>query len=752
MIKRRLLHSLPPPPTTDAANVTSLSDYHRLLRSINSPTKLNQILSRLLILGLHQNPSTILFNSLLRSFTNSNNPRAAIRLYTQMLNRGPEPDNYSFTFVLKACVGAHDIKTGKSVHNQVIRRGLIDDLFIGTGLVDMYVKFGRVEIARKAFDSMPTRDVVSWNAMIAGFAKGGEPSIALGLLREMMGVGIEPNSVSFLNLFPAVCVLSEVMLCRTLHGFVVRRGFWASVSNGLVDTYSKCGDVESARGIFDGMLGLRDDVSWASMISGYVFNGFFLEALELFDEMRRDDLKLNQVSLMSALSAVAEIGDLERGMDIHNYAIQKGIDFDVPTITVLMTMYAKCRDLETAKFLFEGIQKKDIVAWSAMISSLIQIGRSKEALSLLREMVMRGFVPNKVTIVSALPACGDLLDVKSGKCIHCYALRLAIDEDVSVGTALISMYAQCELFTSAHVVFDALRYKEVITWNTLINGYAQLGDACNALRMFQQLRATGLQPDPGTMVGILPACALLNACDLGSSVHGLSIKNGFDSDHHVKNANIDMYAKCGNFPSAEILFCEAKARKDVISWNTMIAGYMHNGNANKALLVFREMRAENIKPNVVSLVSIIPAVAELTSLRDGLALHSFVITSGLETNVLIGNSLIDMYSKCGQIDCARYFFDWMDYKDTVSWNVMLSGYATNGLGEDSVALFKEMNKRGIKADSLSFVGVLSACRHGGLVEEGKKIFESIENELDLEPKMEHYACMVDLLGRTGQFD
>jgi len=468
--------------------------------------------------------------------------------------------------------------------------------------------------------------------------------------------------------------------------------------------------------------------------------------------MTRENLKLNQVTVVSALSAAAETGDLEMGMNVHNYAINEGIDFDVPTTTMLMTMYAKCGETKKAKFLFKGIKKKDTVAWSALISAFAQTNCPKEALSLFREMQMGGFAPNKVTIVGVLPACGDLLDAKRGKSIHCYALRSGIGVDVSVGTALVSMYAQCELFTSAHAVFDALQHKEVITWNTLINGYAQIGDASNALKMFQQLRATGQQPDPGTVVGVLPACALLNAFNLGASVHGLIVKNGYESDLHVKNATIDMYAKCANLPSAENLFSETKSRKDIISWNTMIAGYMHNGNATEAISAFHEMRRENLKPTLVTLVSIIPAVAQLASLRDGLALHSVVIRTGFESHVPIGNSLIDMYSKCGRIDCAQNFFNWMDYRDTVSWNVMLAGYATHGLSEDSIELFTEMRDNGIKADSVSFVSVLSACRHGGLVEKGKKIFESIGAELESEPRIEHYACMVDLLGRSGQFD
>ncbi|XP_077217455.1 pentatricopeptide repeat (PPR) superfamily protein [Tasmannia lanceolata] len=783
-VRNRTFHSL----AVKAAEIPRLPlnkppiyyDYRHLLLSCKDLKSLLQIHAHFLVLGLQldnftctqlinsyssfhksdsarivfdsaQNPNVVLFNSMIRTYTRTGKHRKALELYHEMLESRLEPDKYTFTFVLKACTGVSDLEECALIHHEIVRKGLKRDVFIGTGLVDMYSKLGRIETARELFEQMPELDVVAWNAMIAGLSQSIKPCEALVFFRKMQLVGLEPNSVSLLNLFPAICKLSALPLCRSVHAFVVRRVFLSVVSNGLIDMYSKCGSVEVARCIFDEMVG-RDDVSWGTMIAGYAHNGYFIAALQLFDNLKTEKMKLNQVSAVSALSAAADMRDLEKGIDIHAYMIREGMDSDVSVRTSLMTMYAKCGSLEKAKELFDGIWKKDIVAWSAMIAAFVQTGHPEEAISLFREMQSVNIRPNRVTIVSLLPACAELSALNLGKSIHCYVMRADIGFDISTGTALVAMYAKCGFFSLAHVLFNHLPQKDVVTWNALINGYAQIGDAYNTMKMFHQLLLDGLRPDSGTMVGVLPACVLLGDLHQGTCVHGQIIKSGFEPDLHVKNAIIDMYAKCGSLDSAEFLFSDTGFVKDEISWNIMIAGYMQSGRAKEAMSSFHQMKSENLKPNLVTIVSILPTTAYLAALREGMALHSFIIRAGFESNILVGNSLIDMYAKCGRLDFSEEVFNRVDARDTVSWNAMLSGYAIHGLGKDAIALFSQMHESHVEVDSVSFISVLSACRHGGLIDEGRKIFKAMGSEHHLEPDLAHYACMVDLLGRAGQLD
>ncbi|KAI3412573.1 uncharacterized protein J3R85_017195 [Psidium guajava] len=718
---------------------------------INSYSSLQRCDLARSVLNSAPTPTTVSWNSMIRAYSRSNRHQEALKMYRSMVDRGLEPDGYTFTFVLKACAGAQDLQEGALIRREVCRRGLERDVFICTGLIDMYCKAGDLESAREIFDKLPVRDVVAWNSMIAGLSHSSDPLEALELFKRMQLTGVVPHSVSLLNLFPAVSRLADVDSCRCMHAYGIRMDFGSEVSNALIDTYSKCGDVESAHLVFD-LIHTRDDGSWSIMMAGYAHNECFSEVLGLYDSMKGIDLQMNKVSVMSALLAAGEIRDLEKGKEIHQFAKKQAIDMDVLVATPIITMYAKCGELEKAEKLLKGLPERDLVAWSAFIAVLVQSGHPEKALSVLQDMENENIKPNKVTLISILPACAELSSLKLGKSIHCYAIKADVGSDISVGTALLSMYAKCRHFSYAHVLLDTMQYKDVVTWNALINGYSQNGEVDRAIEMYQKLQFSGLHPDAGTMVGLIPACALLNDLKQGTSVHALSIKNGFDSDCHVNCALIDMYSKCGNLSSALYLFNRLDFIRGKVSWNIMITAFTRNGDANKALSAFRQMRLENHQPNLVTYVSLLPAAAYLAALREGMSYHSCIIKMGFLSYIVVGNSLIDMYAKCGKIDLSKRCFDEMENKDTVSWNSMLAGYAVHGQGDDAVALFLLMQKNHIEVDYVSYVNVLSACRHAGLIEEGKKIFHTMQEECRIQPDVEHYACMVDLLGRAGLFD
>ncbi|RZC84284.1 hypothetical protein C5167_047068 [Papaver somniferum] len=288
-------------------------------------------------------------------------------------------------------------------------------------------------------------------------------------------------------------------------------------------------------------------------------------------------------------------------------------------------------------------------------------------------------------------------------------LKSDIGLDVSTGTALVAMYAKCRLFSFAHTLFSRLPQEDVITWNALINGYAQFGDGNRAMEMFHQLRAAGHYPDSGTMVGVLPACVTMNALEQGTCIHAQILKFGFETD-------------------------------------------IHNGRAKEAISAFCQMRSEGVLPNLVTIITILPAAPFLAALKQGMAIHAYVVHTGFGSNILVGNSLIDMYAKCGRLDYSEEYFHQMRDKSSVPWNIILSGYAIHGLGKAAVALFHRMQETCVEVDSVSFISLLSACRHGGLIEEGRKVFHSMSLEHHIEPKLEHYACMVNLLGRAGELD
>ncbi|KAB1217916.1 hypothetical protein CJ030_MR3G014651 [Morella rubra] len=688
---------------------------------------------------------------MIRAYTRANHWKEALNLYHCMLEKGLEPDKYTFTFVLRACTGALDLQEGLLIHREIGRRGLGCNVFIATALVDMYCKLGDLESAREVFDCLSNKDVVAWNTMIAGLSQSEDPREALEYFWRMQLRGIKPDSVSLLNLVPALSSLADIGSCRSVHGYVVRRSFQSAVLNGLIDMYSKSGDVIAARQIFDQMRD-RDDVSWRTLMAGYVFNGSFREALKLFDRMKVENHKIDKMSAVSALLAASEMKDLEKGKDIHHCAIREGINSDVLVATPIMTMYAKCGELEKAKQLFNRLQWRDLIAWSAFISAFVQSGYPEEALSVFRDMMNDNVKPENGTLASILSACADLSSVRLGKSVHCYAIKTAFDFVISTGTALVSMYSVRGLLAWALNVFNRLPRRDVVTWNVLIKGFVQIGDSYNAMKMFRNLQLSGIHPDAGTMVGLLHACLPLNDLHQGTCIHGKMIRSGFESVCPVRNALIDMYSKCGSLSSAEFLFNKTDFVKDEVSWNVIIAGYLQNGHAKKAMSTFSLMKLDNSRPNLVTFVSVLPAVAYLAALREGATCHACIIRMGFLCNTLVGNSLIDMYAKCGQLDSSEKCFNEMRNKNTVSWNALLAGYAVHGQGNNAVALFSLMQETHVPVDSVSFINVLSACTHAGLIEEGRKIFESMHEKHRPEPGLEHYACMVDLLSRAGLFD
>ncbi|CAM8978396.1 unnamed protein product [Rhodiola kirilowii] len=725
----------------------NFTNTHHLINSYSSFHKLNYARS---VFDSVPTPDVVLWNCMIRAYSRCDHFREALQTYHCMSENGIEPDKYTFTFVLKACTGILDVDEGVLIHKKIVDKFLDGDVFIGTGLIDMYCKAGCLSSAHDVFDKISHKDAAAWNVMISGLAQNADPVDALRCFGAMKVDGTEPNSVSFLNLFPALCKLLDVESCRCIHAYVMRRNFRCVVYNGLIDVYLKCGHVESARKIFRRMLG-RDVVSWGTMMAGCVYNGCYAEVLEMFDEMQKHNITMNEVSTVNALLAAAELRDLSIGKEIHNCAVQLAIDTDVLVATPIMTMYAKCGELERARHLFEALERKDVVAWSAFISSSAQSGYPDEALLFFKDMVGQNLKPNRATLVSVFPACAELSYVRLGKSLHCYAVRNHIDCDISISTAVVSMYARCECFTSALIVFNSMPLKDIVTWNALIMGYTQSGEPQHAIKIFKKLKLSGTLPDSGTMTSLIAAGALLNGIAQINCIYGHTLKGGFQSDPHVKNALIDMYVKSGCLISAEVLFHEIDFEKDQVSWNILIAGYLLNGHPRKAISAFHQMRFLKFQPNVVTLVTIIPAAAKSTALREGMAFHAYTVQMGFYLKTMIGNSLIDMYAKCGQLGCADKVFNEMESKDTVSWNAILAAYAMHGHGKYALEIFSSMKESGAWVDSVSLLNVLSACRHAGMVNTGRRIFCSMKEDYQLKPGLEHYSCMVDLLSRAGLF-
>eukprot|EP01018_Ginkgo_biloba_P030327 Gb_08618 [translate_table: standard] len=518
----------------------------------------------------------------------------------------------------------------------------------------------------------------------------------------------------------------------------------------LVSMYAKCGSFVDAQLVFY-KIPKPNVFSWNALIRGYIMHGCCEQVLTLYHQMQSVGIQPDNFTFPFVLKACADVADLQQGKDIHDYIIRSGFESDVYVQNCLLAMYAKCGSIDRARQVFNKMSQRDVVSWNTMIAAYTQNGNCEQALKLFANMHLVGVRCDSVTIASVLPACAQLVALEQGKNIHDYIIKSGFESDVYVGSALVDMYAKCGSLEIARQLFDRMSRKNAVSWNAMSTGYAQSGRASEAMELFRQMLMEYVKPNSGTVASILSASAHLIALQLGKEMHGYATKNGFESDVFVGTALIDMYAKYNCLESASKLF-DKLFERNVVSWNAMIAGYVQKKHPNEALKYFRQMQQEDVTPNAVTIAIILSACACLAALQLGKEIHDYIIRTGLQSIIFVANALIDMYAKCGSIEVAGYVFDQMSVRDVVSWNAMIMGYGIHGYGQDALTHFEQMQQAGIKPDHITFIGVLSACSHAGLVNEGWRYFDCMRQDYHITPTAEHYACMVDLLGRAGQLD
>ncbi|KAF3949927.1 hypothetical protein CMV_024259 [Castanea mollissima] len=554
---------------------------------------------------------------------------------------------------------------------------------------------------------------------------------------------------------PSALLLELCTSMKELHQIlplIIKNGLYSEhlFQTKLLSLFCKYGSVNEAARVFEPIED-KLDVLYHTMLKGYAKNSSLHNAMSFFVRMKCDDVKPVVYNFTYLLKVCGDNADLRRGKEIHGQVITNGFSSNVFAMTGVVNLYAKCRQIEDAYKMFDRMPERDLVCWNTIIAGFAQNGLAKMALDLVLRMQEEGQKPDSITVVTVLPAAANIGSWRIGKLIHGYAIRAGFELLVNISTALVDMYSKCGSVGTARLIFDRMKQRTVVSWNSMIHGYVQSGDPEEAMAIFQKMLDEGVELTNVTVMEALHACADLGDLEGGKFVHKLvdELKLGYDVS--VKNSLISMYSKCKRVDLAAKVF-EGLQGKTIVSWNAMILGYAQNGRVNEALNHFCEMQSQNIKPDSFTLVSVIPALAELSVTRQAKWMHGLVIRNCLDKNVFVMTALVDMYAKCGAIRTARKLFDMMEERHVTTWNAMIDGYGTHGLGKDAVELFNDMQKGTIKPNDITFLCVISACSHSGLVEEGLRFFSSMKEDYGLEPAMDHYGAMVDLLGRAGQLN
>nr|AYM00672.1 pentatricopeptide repeat protein [Salvia miltiorrhiza] len=417
-------------------------------------------------------------------------------------------------------------------------------------------------------------------------------------------------------------------------------------------------------------------------------------------------------------------------------------------ITKFIARSFELKEIDHARDVFDEIPDRNVFLWNAVIKGYSMQKMFDKVIEMYSAMQSASVAPDAFTFPHVLKACGELPALGYGRALHSQILRHGFGNDVFLQNGLLSLYVKCEESASARLILDLLKCKDVISWTLIISAYVQKGLPTEALRIFKNMRESGVQPDWIASISALKAYSDIGDLDQGRCLHSLVIRMGYDLESDLRVALTSLYAKCGEATAARLLLDEAES-EDVMLWNSIISGLAKSGHAAEALELFSEMLCRDIRPDAVTIQSSVVACSQLGSLEKAKMMESYVSDSRYSHDVVIRTALIDMYAKCGSVEMARRVFDTTAEKDVVVWSAMITSYALHGWGRHALALFHEMVEAGECPNEVTFLGLITACSRSGLVEEGWEVFRSMREGYGVEPGPRHYAGVVDMLGRAG---
>ncbi|MFS7964665.1 putative tetratricopeptide-like helical domain superfamily, DYW domain-containing protein [Helianthus anomalus] len=551
-----------------------------------------------------------------------------------------------------------------------------------------------------------------WNPMIKTSLNSNNPQNFFTCYNAMMRCNVSIfNAGFFASILKFGAKIGDTQFGEMFHCVVVKMGFDSDVvlETGLLDFYAKIGDLSCARKVFDEM-SERDVVACNVMISVLGKHGFVEDARVLFDGM---------------------------------------LEKDSYTWNSMVSCYFKVGDVESARFVFDRNPVKNEVSWNVLIDGYSKSGyfgnpdNLGDIVTLYSEMLVSNVSPSQSALSLIIQFCASFCAVQLGKALHCQILKWNFTHDVVLQTGLLDFYAKVDDLSSAKRVFDEMPQRDVVANNAMISALSKHGFVEDAQNLFNSMQ----EKNSVTFNSMITCYSKIG------DIH--SARFIFDSnpakDVVSWNAMIDCYCKAGLLSYAEELFNGIGEVKNSVTWNTMITGFVQCKEFQRALQLFEHMQAERVKPTEVTMVSLLSACAHLGALEMGEWVHDYIKRNKLKIDVVLGNALIDMYCKCGSISHALDVFDKLCVKNIFCWNSIIIGLAMHGYGQEAINYFYKMIQEDIiNPDGVTFVGLLCACSHSGLISQGKMYFSQMQSVYGVEPGIEHYGCMVDLLGRSGQ--
>eukprot|EP00250_Pteridium_aquilinum_P006391 c16330_g1_i3 orf=1017-3035(-) len=541
----------------------------------------------------------------------------------------------------------------------------------------------------------------------------------------------------------------DLFLGSCLHAHIIESGHDKNVffANLLVQMYGKCQAVNDAHRLFS-VTQHKDVYSWTFMVGAYAQLGRSRDALHIFQQMQRNEVKPNRHTFIYLLSACADRRALFEGRHVHTFILSSGFEDEGTVATAIVCMYSKCGSLNDALHVFNTTREKDTISWNAIISMVSEHGYDKDSQKLFQQMQVEGLLPTKGTFLSFLNAFLDQPVLSKIRRIHTLAVSCDFHLEIAIVNALVTMYGKCSSIKDAHNAFQTMPAQNVISWTAMIGAYAENGQSNEVVQILQRMLFEGFMPDKVTFATSLASCT--NAASLldGLWLHSSICYSGFESDVIVGTALVNMYGKCGSVEDARRIFAKLHKR-DVVCWNAIIAVYAQHGHGKEALQLLREMGLADFVPNKITFICILDACANEEALDEGRRLHACLMQYDFESEIVVVNALVNFYGKCGSLVDSERLFDKLPKRSLFSWTSIIAANGQHGWGGKSLLLFEQMRKDGVIPNAVTFVSILSSCSHAGMVQEAWNCILVMRQEFGFTATMEHFDCLVDLLGRAG---
>ncbi|MCO5563929.1 hypothetical protein L7F22_017581 [Adiantum nelumboides] len=579
----------------------------------------------------------------------------------------------------------------------------------------------------------------------------------------------------------ASALQSSLQDCQYAYAYISEVGLTGDVYliNLALRAYSKLGTMSDARAVFDAMP--RPSIlSWNTMIGGYVNGNALDEAREFFDEMPQRNVVTwnslitayahygksksalhlfqrlylesglpNDVTFINVLSACSQLADLTTGRLVHILICGSGLESSLTVGTALINFYAKSNDLKSALDLFHRLGQHDVASWTSLISAYGHLAEGEVALHLYRQMQQEGIQPNKLTTQSILSAIANKLLLKEGKLIHACVCFSDLGLNADIASALINMYGKCGSIKYAWLVFKDVNSIVTSVWNAMIAACIEQSCYWQALSFYYQGLWKGVKLDKVSFANSLFACVFV-CLSTGMLIHAHLIEVGDVLDVVVSNTLVTLYSRCDALEDAIAVF-EKMQFHNVVTWTCMIAAYGQEGLYQKAFELLQQMQLQHVKPNDVTVATALVSCADSIALEEGRLLHAWVSLERNQLNSAVTSGIINMYGKCGALaDAFSVFKSSDELGNTVLWNAMINGFAYGGHGEAALVCFFRMQRERIEPDELTFVGVLSACSHAGMVNQGLCCYYYLAGGQHKRLLLEHCVCIVDIFARAGQ--